>query len=366
MTRGAPAARATVIEALHTLLKADLADKTPLRYESIRAIHWKVARLASAVTANTGEVPLNPASAKCVDMHAVERFRAEIGRFAAADNGIGGGRDRKALIGHLVANVKRLARGARSEQIDRALCSAIAEGILLLAWMTFDVAPESALTQKYFTYARLLAHRADNRLLEPAVLAAMINRPVTSELPTKPWNLPLPHGREPWTVTHRASDSSGSRSRCRSRCRCRCHGSRYSRQCAAIRLDATRLRRPPGNPGKSPGVSLARGNGCLGAPWVCRFSSCPFRVCRGAAGGRFRVLPVLVRCSGVGLTAVIAGHPGAWPRRAGRFARCAPVCGCRGPTVSVIAGHRGRISPILTRNREIVPSWSPVCSVLCR
>jgi hypothetical protein len=106
-------------------------------------------------------------------MHAVERFRAEIGRFAAADNRIGGGRDRKALIGHLVANVKRLARGACSEQIDRALCSAIAEGILLLAWMTFDVAPESALTQKYLTYARLLAHRADNRLLEAAVLAAM-------------------------------------------------------------------------------------------------------------------------------------------------------------------------------------------------
>lgn len=173
MTRGAPAARATVIEALHTLLTADLADKTPLRYKSIRAIHWKVARLASAVTANTGEVPLDPASAKCVDMHAVERFRAEIRRFAAADNRIGGGRDRKALIGHLVANVKRLARGACSEQIDRALCSAIAEGILLLAWMTFDVAPESALTQKYLTYARLLAHRADNRLLEAAVLAAM-------------------------------------------------------------------------------------------------------------------------------------------------------------------------------------------------
>jgi hypothetical protein len=29
------------------------------------------------------------------------------------------------------------------------------------------------LTQRYFTYARLPAHRADNRLLEAAVLAAM-------------------------------------------------------------------------------------------------------------------------------------------------------------------------------------------------
>jgi len=174
MTRGAsPAARATVIEALHVLLKADLADKTPLRYESIRAIHWKVARLASVVTANRREVPLKPTSARCVDLHAVERFRSETGRFAAADNRIGGGRDREALIRHLVANVGRLARGVGSEQVDRSLFSAVAEAVLLLAWMTFDVAPESALTQKYFTYARLLAHRADNRVLEAAVLAAM-------------------------------------------------------------------------------------------------------------------------------------------------------------------------------------------------
>jgi len=174
MTRGAsPAARATAIEALHALLKADLADKTPLRYESVRAIHWQVARLASAVTASTGEIPFQAASARCVDLPAVERFRTQTGRFAAADNRIGGGCDREALIRHLVANVKRLARGVHTEQVGRALFSAIAEAILLLAWMTFDAAPESALTQKYFTYARLLAHRADNRLLEAAALAAM-------------------------------------------------------------------------------------------------------------------------------------------------------------------------------------------------
>lgn len=174
MTRSASrAAKATAIEELHILLKADLAGKTPLRYESTRAIHWKVARLASAVTANTGEVPFQRASASRVDTHAVARFRAEIGRFAEADNRIGGGRDREALIRYLIANVRRLARGDYSEQIGRALFSAIAEAILLLAWMTFDVAPESALTQRYFNYARLLAHRADERLLEAAVLAAM-------------------------------------------------------------------------------------------------------------------------------------------------------------------------------------------------
>jgi hypothetical protein len=60
--------------------------------------------------------------------------------------------------------------------------------------------------------------------------------------------------------------------------------------------------------------------------------------------------PASVTCSGVALAAVIAGHPGVRPRKAGRFARCAPVCGCCGPAVSVIAGHRGRISPLLTRS----------------
>lgn len=174
MTGGAsPAARKTSIDELHALLKADLADETPLRHQSIRPVHWQVARLASAVTANAGEVPFQHASALRIDMPAVQRFRAEIGRFREADNRVGGGRDREALLKHLIANVRRLARAHYSEQVGRALFSAIAEGILLLGWMSFDVEPGSALTQKYFTHARQFAHRADNRLLVVTALAAM-------------------------------------------------------------------------------------------------------------------------------------------------------------------------------------------------
>lgn len=167
------AAKATAIEELHALLKADLADETPLRYQAANPVHWTVARLASAVTASTGEAPFQHPSTRRVDTCAVERFRAEIGRFAVADNRIGGGHDREALISHLIANAKRLARGDYSEPVGRLLFSAIAEAILLLTWMTFDIAPESALTQKYSTYARQLAHRAGNRLLEATVFAAM-------------------------------------------------------------------------------------------------------------------------------------------------------------------------------------------------
>lgn len=174
MARSAsPAARVTAIEELHALLKADLADETPLRVRPANPVHWTVARLASAVTASTGEAPFQHFSTRHVDTRAVERFRAATGRLAAADNCSGGGRGREALISHMIANVKRLARGDYSEQVGRALFSAIAEAVLLLTWMTFDIAPASALTQKYSTYARQLAHRAGNRLLEAAVLAAM-------------------------------------------------------------------------------------------------------------------------------------------------------------------------------------------------
>ena len=44
------------------------------------------------------------------------------------------------------------------------------------------------------------------------------------------------------------------------------------------------------------------------------------------------------------------GSSGRRPRKADRFARYAPVSRCCGPGVSVIAGHQGRISPILTRS----------------
>ena len=57
-------------------------------------------------------------------------------------------------------------------------------------------------------------------------------------------------------------------------------------------------------------------------------------------------LAFLVTCSRVPLTAVIAGHPGAWPPKPGRFTRYAPICRCRGPAGFMIAGHRRRIGNV--------------------
>lgn len=174
MTRGAnTAAKATPIELLHVLLKADLAGETQLRHESIKPVHWRLARVASVVTADTAQVPFQHATTKCVDLRAVQRFRTEVGRFLTADSPFADGRDREALIAYLVATIKRLARGDYSEQVGRALHSAIAEAILLLAWLTFEAVPESALAQAYSVHAREFAHRGGDRLLETAALAAM-------------------------------------------------------------------------------------------------------------------------------------------------------------------------------------------------
>jgi hypothetical protein len=62
---------------------------------------------------------------------------------------------------------------------------------------------------------------------------------------------------------------------------------------------------------------------------------------------------------GVPLTAVIAGHPGAWHPRAGRFAGYAPVSRCRGRAGCMIGGHRRRISPQTTRNHECARRSAP-------
>jgi hypothetical protein len=174
VTRGAStAAKATAIEQLHLLLKADLAGETQLRHESIHSIHWRLARVASVVTADTAQVPFQHATTKCVDLRAVQRFRTEVGRFLTTDSLFAAGHDREALIAYLVANIRRLTRGDYSEQVGRALYSAIAEAILLLTWLTFNVAPTSALTQAYSVSARQFAHRGGDRLLETAALAAM-------------------------------------------------------------------------------------------------------------------------------------------------------------------------------------------------
>jgi hypothetical protein len=174
MTRGATAvASATTIEVLHALLKADLANETPFRYESVRTGHWEVARLVSALTVSAVAVPHQPGPARSVDAQAVQRFRAKIERFADAHNGSDAGHDREALVRHLIANARRLARGVRSEQVARELSAALAEAILLLASMTFDVAPGSELTQRYLNYARQLAHQAGDKSLEAAAFAAM-------------------------------------------------------------------------------------------------------------------------------------------------------------------------------------------------
>ena len=167
------AAKATDVEQLDALLKKDLRGQTGLRHASIQVIQWMLARRASAVTIDTTQIPFQHSTTKYVDDQTVQRFRADVEQFLVPGHQSSADADRTALITYLVANIKRLARGEYSERVGWALFSGIAEATLLLTWLTFDVAPTSALTQRYSIHARELAHRGGDRLLEAAALAAM-------------------------------------------------------------------------------------------------------------------------------------------------------------------------------------------------
>jgi hypothetical protein len=132
-----------------------------------------MAKLAFLLTIDMGGIPFQPSSSRPVGLTAVQRFRTKIGRFLMPDDLFSTGCDREGLLKYLRDNASRHVRGEYTGEVGRELHAALAEAMLLLAWLTFDVAPASALAQKYAVRARELAHRGGCRLLETAVLAMM-------------------------------------------------------------------------------------------------------------------------------------------------------------------------------------------------
>jgi hypothetical protein len=68
--------------------------------------------------------------------------------FTRLDDQFGGGHARESLIQYLSSDGDRLLSGRYTEAIGKALFSAVAEAILLAAWMTYDSAPASGLASK--------------------------------------------------------------------------------------------------------------------------------------------------------------------------------------------------------------------------
>jgi transcriptional regulator with XRE-family HTH domain len=103
----------------------------------------------------------------------VERFRATIEVFRQLDDRFGGGHARAALVQYLRGDGERLLRGRYPDAVGGVLLSAVAEAVLLAAWMTYDSMPYSPQAQRYFIQALGLAQASGDRLLGAAILDAM-------------------------------------------------------------------------------------------------------------------------------------------------------------------------------------------------
>jgi hypothetical protein len=74
----------------------------------------------------------------------VERSRTTVDMFAKLDDRFGGGHARQALIQYLRTDADRMLSGKYTEAIGRELFAAVGD-VTLLAWMSYDSAPASAL-----------------------------------------------------------------------------------------------------------------------------------------------------------------------------------------------------------------------------
>jgi transcriptional regulator with XRE-family HTH domain len=153
------------------LWQADLADGTELARGRIDPGRWNDASLRWLV--DPASLPAEPANGVHIGMSDIARFRATVELFQQLDDRYGGGHARQALIQYLRVDAERLLRGKYAEVVGRALFSSVAEATLLGAWMTYDAAPASRLTQKYFIQALRLAQAGNDRLLGASILDAM-------------------------------------------------------------------------------------------------------------------------------------------------------------------------------------------------
>lgn len=142
-------------ENVSALRPADLAEVTAAQRGRIDPRAWGNASLRWLV--DPGRVPAEQSSSTVrIGIGDVERFRTTVDMFDKLDGQFGGGHACEALIQYLSVDASRLLSGRFSEEVGRALFSAVGEATLLAAWMTYDSTPTSALAQGYFVQA--LAH----------------------------------------------------------------------------------------------------------------------------------------------------------------------------------------------------------------
>jgi len=152
---------------------SDLNDDPSARGQAVVSGAWGDASLAWLVSRERQLATHRQTTGVRIGLADVARFRTTLDTFARLDDKFGGGHVRTALIQYLSDDASRLLRGCYTEAVARDLFSAVAEGTLLAAWMTYDSMPESALAQRYFVQALALSQAGNDRMLGASVLDAM-------------------------------------------------------------------------------------------------------------------------------------------------------------------------------------------------
>jgi transcriptional regulator with XRE-family HTH domain len=155
------------------LWHADLDDQGVLERGLVTPSAWTEASLRWLIAPAGSPGHDDAPSGVRVGAGDVERFRDTVEMFRELDDRFGGGHARDALIRYLQGDAVRLLRGRYPATVGSALLSAVAEAVLLAAWMTYDSTPLSPQAQRYFIQALGLAQAGGDRLLGAAILDAM-------------------------------------------------------------------------------------------------------------------------------------------------------------------------------------------------
>ncbi|WP_042401546.1 hypothetical protein [Streptacidiphilus carbonis] len=160
----------TATTTITDLWRADLAEVDVLMRGQPDSAAWHEASVQWLVSPPDGDAA--GAGYGRVGGAEVEMVRSTAAMFSALDGRYGGGHARRALIQYLHTDVRPLLGGRHGDEVGRQLRSAVAEALLLAAWMSYDSGLH-AIAQRYFIQALRMTHAADDRLLGGSVLSAM-------------------------------------------------------------------------------------------------------------------------------------------------------------------------------------------------
>jgi hypothetical protein len=166
---GYPRSLSVALDQLFAMLSRDLDENGTLHALEPSTPAWSESGLAWLVSASDS---INGVGLRRIGPTDIDALRMTIGVLDRLDHRFGGGHARKLLIQYLATDVRSLLASQYSTDVGRALFSAVAEGAVLAAWMSYD-AGLHGLAQRYFLYSLRLAQAADDRTLGCGILAAM-------------------------------------------------------------------------------------------------------------------------------------------------------------------------------------------------